>query len=119
MKGSKKMPKLDNLLQQAAISGQLYHQHEDEDRYKKTALFAQKLIDKEYTIGFAGHFSAGKSSMINALTGEDLLPSSPIPTSANIVKVKKTDTDYAVIHMTDGTAVKYGGTWISSSCKVF
>ena len=108
------MLKLDNLLQQTAISGQLYYQHEDEDRYKKAALFAQKLIDKEYTIGFAGHFSAGKSSMINALTGEDLLPSSPIPASANIVKVKKTDTDYAVIHMTDGTAVKYGGRWISS-----
>ena len=36
--------------------------------------------------------------MINALTGEDLLPSSPIPTSANIVKVRKTETDYAIIH---------------------
>ena len=67
----------------------LFKTNDDEDRFKKTALFAKKLIDKEYTIGFAGHFSAGKSSMINALTGEDLLPSSPIPTSANIVKVRK------------------------------
>ena len=48
----------------------------------KTALRKQRyspknLIDKEYTIGFAGHFSAGKSSMINALTGEDLTAIKP------------------------------------------
>ena len=47
--------------------------------------------------------------MINALTGGDLLPSSPIPTSANIVKVRKTETDYCIIHSADGSAVKYGG----------
>ena len=33
-------------------------------------IYLQKLIEKEFVIGFAGHFSAGKSSMINALTGE-------------------------------------------------
>ncbi len=113
------MPELDKLLQQSATYGLLFKSNDDEDRFKKTALFAKKLIDKEYTIGFAGHFSAGKSSMINALTGEDLLPSSPIPTSANIVKVKKTDKDYAIIHMTDGTAVKYGGHGFPAAVKSF
>lgn len=44
---------------------------------------------KEVTIGFTGHFSAGKSSMINALLGETILPSSPIPTSANIVEIRR------------------------------
>jgi predicted GTPase len=113
------MPVLDKLLQQSATYGLLFKSNDDEDRFKKTALFAKKLIDKEYTIGFAGHFSAGKSSMINALTGEDLLPSSPIPTSANIVKVMKTEKDYAVIHMTDGTAVKYGGHGFPAAVKSF
>ncbi|MER2090743.1 MAG: dynamin family protein, partial [Sporosarcina sp.] len=113
------MPELDALLQQSATYALLFKQNDDEERYKKMALFAEKLIDKEYTIGFAGHFSAGKSSMINALTGDDLLPSSPIPTSANIVKVRKTATDYAVIHMTDGTAVKYGGHGFPAAVKSF
>ncbi|MGP4079701.1 dynamin family protein [Pseudalkalibacillus sp. R45] len=47
-----------------------------------------KSSQNELTIAFCGHFSAGKSSMINRLIGEDLLPSSPIPTSANIVAIK-------------------------------
>ncbi|WP_318617439.1 dynamin family protein [Sporosarcina sp. YIM B06819] len=113
------MQEIDQLIKQAATYGQIFKSNDDEERFKKTELFAAKLIDKEYTIGFAGHFSAGKSSMINALTGDDLLPSSPIPTSANIVKVRKTDTDYAVIYRTDGTAVKYGGHGFPAAVKSF
>ncbi|MEK5070606.1 dynamin family protein [Sporosarcina sp. FSL K6-1508] len=113
------MPELEKLLEQAATYSLLFKTNEDENRFEKTALFAKKLIDKEYTIGFAGHFSAGKSSMINALTGQDLLPSSPIPTSANIVKVRKTATDFAIIHHTDGTAVKYGGHGFPAAVKSF
>src|SRR5690625_2999602 len=47
----------------------------------------KKKKKKEKIISFAGHFSAGKSSMINALMEEEILPKSPIPTSANIVKL--------------------------------
>ncbi|AIQ64577.1 hypothetical protein PSTEL_17195 [Paenibacillus stellifer] len=42
----------------------------------------------ELTFTFCGHFSAGKSSMINALCGKELLPSGPVPTSANIVSIR-------------------------------
>ncbi|WP_303967284.1 dynamin family protein, partial [Sporosarcina ureae] len=66
-------------LQQTATYGQIFSNNEDDERKAKTTLLANKIIDKEYTIAFAGHFSAGKSSTINALTGDDLLPSSPIP----------------------------------------
>lgn len=48
----------------------------------------RKAQKREFSIGFCGHFSAGKSSMINELWNESLLPSSPIPTSANLVKVR-------------------------------
>ncbi|WP_102027458.1 dynamin family protein [Salirhabdus sp. Marseille-P4669] len=61
---------------------------QDTQQAKKVRDLAQKLQKKELIIGFAGHFSAGKSTMINELVGEDILPSSPIPTSANVVKVK-------------------------------
>ncbi len=39
-------------------------------------------------VALCGHFSAGKSSLINKLAGHKLLPSSPIPTSANIVSIQ-------------------------------
>ncbi|WP_153732976.1 dynamin family protein [Sporosarcina obsidiansis] len=106
-------------LQQTATYGQIFLTNEDDERMEKTALLANKIIEKEYTIAFAGHFSAGKSSTINALTGEDLLPSSPIPTSANIVKVRKANEDFAIIHRVDGSAVKFSGHGFSEAVKAF
>lgn len=55
-----------------------------------------KVNKEEFIIAFCGHFSAGKSSMINYFLGDQVLPSSPIPTSANTVKVQKGD-DYAKV----------------------
>ena len=63
-------------------------EHNDQEDAKKVKQLAGKLVNEEFTIAFCGHFSAGKSTMINRLVGENLLPSSPIPTSANLVKVK-------------------------------
>lgn len=60
----------------------------DQDNADKLKQLAKKLVNEEFAIAFCGHFSAGKSMMINRLVGENLLPSSPIPTSANLVKVK-------------------------------
>ncbi|RUT36022.1 hypothetical protein EJP77_03220 [Paenibacillus zeisoli] len=42
----------------------------------------------ELTIAFCGHFSAGKSSLINTLCGKRVLPASPLPTSANVVMIR-------------------------------
>ncbi|SFM01197.1 dynamin family protein [Pelosinus propionicus] len=62
--------------------------HNDQENAEKVKQLAGKLVNEEFTIAFCGHFSAGKSTIINRLVGENLLPSSPIPTSANLVKVK-------------------------------
>src|SRR5690625_1292524 len=56
---------------------------------KKVIDLYKKQTKNEHHIGFTGHFSAGKSSMINFLLGTNVLPKSPIPTSANIVKILK------------------------------
>jgi len=61
---------------------------EDQENGGKLRQLAQKLRDGEWSIAFCGHFSAGKSTMINTLLGRDLLPSNPIPTSANVVKIR-------------------------------
>ena len=98
---------LEGLLKQAALQYIIYQHNGDTERMEKTSLFARKLQQKEYVIGFAGHFSAGKSSMINALSGENLLASSPIPTSANIVKVHKSEEDFAIVYMHNEKPVKF------------
>ena len=56
------------------------------DKMKQLIL---KCNHEDFVIAFCGHFSAGKSSMINFLLQDHVLPSSPIPTSANTVKVQK------------------------------
>lgn len=38
-------------------------------------------------IGFLGEFSAGKSSLLNALIGDDLLPAMSQPTTGSITRV--------------------------------
>ena len=63
-------------------------EHNDEENANKVKQLAGKLAQGEFAIAFCGHFSAGKSRMINSLLGEQILPSSPIPTSANLVKVR-------------------------------
>lgn len=99
--------KIQGLLQQSALQYIIYKENEDTERIEKLHLFARKLLQKEFVIGFAGHFSAGKSSMINALSGENILATSPIPTSANIVKVHKSDEDFAILYLHNEKPVKF------------
>ncbi|AVF23306.1 dynamin family protein [Paenibacillus larvae] len=65
-----------------------------------------KLENKQLTLSFCGHFSAGKSTMINHLCGTALLPSSPIPTSANVVSITNGEKGAEVIHRTEQGLVK-------------
>ncbi|WP_211346279.1 dynamin family protein, partial [Paenibacillus thermoaerophilus] len=54
---------------------------------EKLAQLGDKWRDDRLWVAFCGHFSAGKSTLINRLCGRELLPSSPIPTSANVVTI--------------------------------
>lgn len=103
-------------------TARLYHifeENEDSERAAKAELFAKKILKNNFIIGFAGHFSSGKSSMINALTGETLLPSSPIPTSANIVNVHKSDGDYAIVNMKQKKPVYFPANYDFEAVKAF
>lgn len=111
--------KIQILLKKTALQYMIYKKNEDHERLAKTVLFADKLIKKEYAIGFAGHFSAGKSSMINALTGDQLLPSSPIPTSANVVKVLKSEENYAIAYLVGEDPVRFNSDYDIKTVKEF
>ncbi|RED60376.1 dynamin family protein [Cohnella lupini] len=54
---------------------------------EKFGELSEKLRLGRLTVAFCGHFSAGKSTLVNAICGATLLPASPIPTSANVVTV--------------------------------
>src|SRR4051794_34223696 len=81
---------------QIAALHEMFLQQENVQSAQRAKDLAVKLEKQEYAIAFCGHFSAGKSSMINRLMGENILPASPIPTSANLVKIKSGD-DYAKV----------------------
>ncbi|WP_456274295.1 dynamin family protein [Bacillus sp. AK031] len=93
----------------------------DKESASKAELLAHKFWKNEFIAGFCGHFSAGKSTMINALAGEELLPSSPIPTSANLVKIHHTEKDFAKIHYHDQQSVLFNGAYdfnvVKKYCK--
>lgn len=59
----------------------------DSVQAEKFLELSEKLKLDRLTVAFCGHFSAGKSSLVNALCGAALLPASPIPTSANVVTI--------------------------------
>lgn len=89
VKQQSKLGKLTALYEKFLSAGDV----SNADKMKQLILKCEK---DEFVIAFCGHFSAGKSSMINYFLQDQVLPSSPIPTSANTVKVQKGD-DYAKV----------------------
>jgi len=55
-----------------------------------------------FRIMFVGSFSRGKSTMINALLGQDILPAKLAPTTAIITVIKYGDTPRATLFYKDG-----------------
>lgn len=82
------------------------HEHGDETNSNKIVDLYEKLDSNQFIISFSGHFSAGKSSIINYLIGKEVLPNSPIPTSANIVKVSSGE-GVARVYFNEETPVEY------------
>lgn len=85
---------------------------------KKIKQLIKKAYDGEFTIAFCGHFSAGKSSLINELIGAPLLPSSPVPTSANLVKVKA-GKPYARVYYKTSQPIEYVAPYDYEEVKTF
>ncbi|WP_315905909.1 dynamin family protein [Priestia koreensis] len=99
----------------------LYERFEQEGDYEnaqKVLQLLRKWIKNQFVMAFCGHFSAGKSSMINELVGHSLLPASPIPTSANLVSVQGGE-EHATIHYTNGEAVRYPAPYDFEKIKQF
>ncbi|MBM6619309.1 dynamin family protein [Bacillus suaedaesalsae] len=108
----------DNLLTNLTGVYSVIEKSGDSEQSRKMKQLIKKLYDREYSIGFCGHFSAGKSSMINELAGSDILPSSPIPTSANLVKVRSGE-KIARVYMFNGEVVEFPAPYDIDEVKKF
>ncbi|MDB5084587.1 MAG: hypothetical protein JWN30_1473, partial [Bacilli bacterium] len=73
---------------------------------EQAAELAVKADSGNLYTAFCGHFSAGKSTLVNALLGADVLPASPIPTTANVVEVR-TGNPQALVTMASGEQIQF------------
>jgi GTPase Era involved in 16S rRNA processing len=96
----------------------LMNTNNDEDTAEKAKELGRKAVEEEFSIAFCGHFSAGKSSMINKLIGDNILPSSPIPTSANLVRIKS-GSEYAKVIFKDGGSRLYPAPYDYETVKTY
>lgn len=65
------------------------------------ASLQQEVEDKVF-VAVCGLYSAGKSTFLNALLTEEWLPTSPIPTSANVVYIEHGDRPHIEMETTSG-----------------
>ena len=59
---------------------------------------ADRLETQEFSIGVTGIIKAGKSTMMNALLGQDILGTAIRPETANLTRIKKADNPKAIVH---------------------
>lgn len=110
---------IDVQLQKALTLFVRFQENGDSERAEKAEKLLKKMNEKEFITAFSGHFSAGKSTMINALIGEQILPSSPIPTSANLVKVHDADEEFAKVYYKDEKPLLFKAPYEFDTVKEF
>ncbi|WP_240375551.1 dynamin family protein [Bacillus piscicola] len=76
-----------------------------EEDEKRLRVLEKKAEDPYFEVAFCGHFSAGKSTLLNRLLGNEVLPTSPIPTSANIISIQNGPVQLEVVKQDGVTEV--------------
>ncbi len=62
----------------------------------------KEVINGRYVLAVVGEAKAGKSTLINALLGEDILPTGTLQTSSTVVEICKSEEKYLEVHYADG-----------------
>ena len=73
-------------------------QMEDPLLLERIEKILQKLREQKFSIGITGVMNAGKSTMLNALLGAEILGTSVVPETANLTVIKYAKTPKAVVH---------------------
>lgn len=64
---------------------------------------AMEIAERTYRVAFIGEFKRGKSSLINALLGSDVLPMDIVPTTAAITRIVNGEEKKIKIYFRDNT----------------
>jgi len=62
----------------------------------------KRLAEDIFSVAIVGEFKRGKSTLINALLGKDVLPTDVLPCSATLNKISYSVTPFVKIHYKDG-----------------
>jgi len=65
---------------------------------EKLRLILLRLQNQRFSIGITGVMNAGKSTMLNALLGEEVLGTSVVPETANLTLIKYAQEPYAIVN---------------------
>ncbi len=82
---------MDNLINSLKILDSLEIVKENDGLSKKVLALSEKLQKNEVQIVILGQFKRGKSSLINALLGESILPTSVVPLTSIVTIIKYGD----------------------------
>jgi hypothetical protein len=75
-------------------------------RVKAAQELAARARDRSFQIIFAGEFNSGKSTAINALLGEAVMPMKVVEANAILTKIRYGPEKRAVLHAADGGSLK-------------
>ena len=62
----------------------------------------EKVAEEHFEVAIVGEFKRGKSTLINALLGQDVLPADVLPATATLNRVTYSETPYVVVEYKNG-----------------
>lgn len=79
-----------------------------EEQVSRASELQERLYERELIISVIGQFKRGKSSLINTLLGDELLPVGIIPLTSAATEIRKGNSFRAVVHFADGSEREIG-----------
>lgn len=88
-----------------------------QDQYRSIKELETKISENEITISVMGQFKRGKSSLINYLISDDLLPAAVIPITTIITEIRYDNNLHAQVCYLDGTEEEINPANIDEFCS--
>lgn len=108
---------LSRLQEQLVEIRSWYGAYDDHISIREIEDLVEKLSAQQLTLSFCGHFSAGKSSLINTLCGKQVLTSGPMPTTANVAILRNGEPRIIATPTNDYDKIKVSMEQLDDYCR--